>query len=146
MQQLNDSENDLKETLQQVEKLSLDYKEAANKLTISRKKAARQLSQKVTEQIRQLNMPHGKFAIHLDSYKDRSFSSNGLEQVEFQITTNLGQPLQPLSKVASGGELSRISLAIQTLTACKEMTPTLIFDEVDVGIGGKIAEIVGAVY
>jgi DNA repair protein RecN (Recombination protein N) len=143
LKQLNDSENDLKETSQQVEKLSLDYKEAANKLTISREQAARKLSQQVTEQMQQLNMPQGEFAIRLVPLKEKSFSANGLEQIEFLVTTNPGQPLQPLSKVASGGELSRISLAVQTLTAQQEMTPTLIFDEVDVGIGGKVAEIVG---
>jgi DNA repair protein RecN (Recombination protein N) len=143
LQHLNASENDLKEILQQVEKLSLDYKEVANELTISRKQAAQKLSQQVTEQMQQLNMPQGKFAVHLIPLKDNSFNANGLEQVEFLVTTNLGQPLQPLSKVASGGELSRISLVIQTLTARQELTPTLIFDEVDVGIGGKVAEIVG---
>lgn len=143
LQQLNDSENDLKGTLQQVEKLSFDYKKAANKLTISREQAAQKLSQQVTEQMQQLNMPQGEFAIHLIPLKEKGFSTNGLEQVEFLVTTNPGQPLQPLSKIASGGELSRISLAIQTLTAQQEMTPTLIFDEVDVGIGGKVAEIVG---
>jgi len=143
LQRLNDSENDLKETLQHVEKLTLDYKEAANKLTVSREQAAQKLSHQVTKQMQQLNMPQGKFAIHLASLKDGGFSGKGLEQVEFQVTTNLGQPLQLLNKVASGGELSRISLAIQALTAQREMTPTLIFDEVDVGIGGKVAEIVG---
>ncbi|KPJ67434.1 MAG: hypothetical protein AMJ43_04020 [Coxiella sp. DG_40] len=143
LQQLNNSEIDLKETLQQVEKLSLDYKEAANKLTDSRRQAAQKLSQQVTKQMQQLNMPQGEFAIHLIPLKGKSSSANGLEQVEFLVTTNPGQPLQPLSKVASGGELSRISLSIQTLTAQQEVTPTLIFDEVDVGIGGKVAEIVG---
>lgn len=67
----------------------------------------------------------------------------GLEEIEFLIATNTGQPARPLARIASGGELSRISLAIQVVTAQSSTTPTLIFDEVDVGIGGAIAEVVG---
>ena len=69
--------------------------------------------------------------------------ASGLERIEFQVTTNASQPLRPLSKVASGGELSRIGLAIQVIASRSSATPTLIFDEVDVGIGGRVAEIVG---
>lgn len=88
-------------------------------------------------------MPQGKFIIQLIPTVDKQLSSTGQERIEFHVSTNLGQPLQPIGKVVSGGELSRISLAIHVLTAQKEETPTLIFDEVDTGVGGGTAEIVG---
>jgi DNA repair protein RecN (Recombination protein N) len=88
-------------------------------------------------------MPGGRFSIDLAARDEGAFSPHGMEQIEFQVSANPGQPLRPLTKVASGGELSRISLAIQVVTARNVRVPTLIFDEVDVGIGGGIAEMVG---
>ena len=88
-------------------------------------------------------MPRGKFIIQLTDVKSRLVSQLGHEDIEFLVTTNPGQPARPLAKVASGGELSRISLAIQVIIARKALTPTMVFDEVDVGIGGGTAEIVG---
>ena len=75
---------------------------------------------------------------------DRVMSEHGIDQIEFLVSTNYGMPLKSLNKTASGGELSRISLAIQVITSEKSDTPTLVFDEVDVGVGGKVAQIVGA--
>jgi DNA repair protein RecN (Recombination protein N) len=86
-------------------------------------------------------MENGLFQINVDT-TDKA-SKLGLDQVQFQVTANKGQPLQPLAKVASGGELSRISLAIQVASAEVASLPSMIFDEVDVGIGGGIAEVVG---
>ncbi|MEW8458999.1 MAG: DNA repair protein RecN, partial [Candidatus Thiodiazotropha endolucinida] len=88
-------------------------------------------------------MPGGKFKVLLRELQQDQATANGFEQVEFMVSANPGMPLQPLSKVASGGELSRISLAIQVATIRCGSTPTLVFDEVDVGIGGGVAEIVG---
>ncbi len=88
-------------------------------------------------------MPGGKFSIALKPSADGEHPPHGLEQVEFLVSANPGQPLRPLAKVASGGELSRISLAIQVITAQTSRIPTLVFDEVDVGIGGPTAEVVG---
>lgn len=116
---------------------------AANELTNKRKIAATKLNQLVTEKMQLLGMSGGKFAIKLIPNINQSFTANGLERIEFLVSTNPGHPLQPLNKVASGGELSRISLAIQVITAEKKVTPTLIFDEIDTGIGGKTADIVG---
>jgi len=141
LQQLTNAENSLNELQHQITKLTYDYKDAASKLTTSRKIAAKKLSQEITQYMQQLNMLHGKFDIKFIPLNTES--ANGMEQIEFQVTTNPGQPLQPLTKVASGGELSRISLAIQVSFSEQDITPTLIFDEVDVGIGGKTAEIVG---
>jgi DNA repair protein RecN (Recombination protein N) len=123
--------------------LENSYYEIANELTQRRKIAATKLNQLVTTKMQLLGMTGGKFLINLLPSINKNFSASGLERVEFLVSANPGQPLQPLSKVASGGELSRISLAIQVITAEKEVTPTLIFDEIDAGIGGRIADIVG---
>jgi DNA repair protein RecN (Recombination protein N) len=118
------------------------YKISAQKLTQSRIKASKKLSPLVTASMHRLGMPGGRFDIQFESLAEQ-FSAQGLERLEFMVSANPGQPLQALSKVASGGELSRISLAIQVITAQTEVTPTLVFDEVDVGIGGSTAAIVG---
>ena len=91
----------------------------------------------------ELGMKGGKFEIKLSALDPDNFTRYGLEIVEFTVTANQGQPLAALSKVASGGELSRISLAIQVILAKQAHIPTLIFDEVDVGIGGSVADVVG---
>jgi DNA repair protein RecN (Recombination protein N) len=119
------------------------YLEAANELSLKRKLAATKLNQLVTAKMQVLGMVGGKFTINFLPNTNKDFGANGLERIEFLVSANPGQPLQPLNKVASGGELSRISLAIQVITAEKEVTPTLIFDEIDAGIGGKTADIVG---
>ena len=124
-----------------LEKITADYNQHTQKLSEQRKKAALKLNKIISEKMQLLNMPGGKFAVN---FTERSTPHpNGLEAIEFWVSANPGHPLQPLAKVASGGELSRISLAIQVATAKNQVTPTLIFDEVDVGIGGKTAAIVG---
>lgn len=120
-----------------------EYQKYAKKLSQQRKSAASKLAVSITEQMRKLGMPQGELDIQLQPYHANQFSENGLETVEFMVSANPGHPLQPLSKVVSGGELSRISLAIQVITAQSHATPTLMFDEVDVGIGGGIAQVVG---
>ncbi len=119
------------------------YRKLADKLSRSRQKAANALSRAVTESMQTLGMEGGKFAVQLSHSEDARPTATGLEQVEFRVSANPGQPAKPLAKVASGGELSRISLAIQVITAENSRIPTLIFDEVDVGIGGRVAEIIG---
>ena len=123
--------------------LLMEHQKQAEKLSVKRSKAARKLERQVTERIALLGMPKGKFTIHLGEIKGRLVSPQGHEEIEFLVTTNPGQPARPLVKVASGGELSRISLAIQVIIAQTAHTPALVFDEVDVGIGGGTAEIVG---
>lgn len=117
------------------------YQKVAGELTASRQQAANALEQVVTEGMQVLGMPNGIFDIAIQNAD--SASAKGMDKVTFNVTANKGQPLQPLAKVASGGELSRISLAIQVATAEVASLPTLIFDEVDVGIGGGTAEVVG---
>ena len=116
---------------------------AALKLNKGRHKAANKLNTLITEYLEQLGMSGGKFAVDFESLNEQRYTSEGTERVSFLVTGNPGQPLQPLSKVASGGELSRISLAIQVVTVTGSSIPCLIFDEVDVGIGGGTAEVVG---
>jgi len=119
------------------------YQEKARELSDLRHRAAPELAHSVEHEIQRLGMPGGRFNIELKENVDKELSPHGLEQVELLVSANPGQPLKALAKVASGGELSRISLAIQVITAQTSRIPTLVFDEVDVGIGGPTAEIVG---
>jgi len=116
------------------------FEEAAAKLSVLRQPAAAALSAEITEAMQTLAMPGGRFEVALECCEP---SSAGVEEVEFRVAANPGQALRSMAKVASGGELSRIGLAIQVMTSRASDTPTLIFDEVDVGIGGRVAEIVG---
>ena len=118
-----------------------DYLAHAEKLSTGRKKAATEMGKAVSEIMRQLALSSGRFEVALMPVADGAVY--GLEQIEFRIGGLAGNEAKPMAKVASGGELSRISLAIQVLTSRSASVPTLIFDEVDVGIGGGVAEIVG---
>jgi DNA repair protein RecN (Recombination protein N) len=118
------------------------YDGLAARLSAERGKAATKLGREVSSAMRELAMAGGRFDVELRPLL-REGSAWGNEQIEFLVTTNPGVDLRPLSKVASGGELSRISLAIQVITSRAAAVPTLIFDEVDAGIGGAVAEIVG---
>lgn len=118
-----------------------DYLARAEALTKGRKKAAAALGKAVTEAMQQLAMPGGCFEVALEKLPEGA--AHGLESVEFRVSAHAGQPVGPLSRVASGGELSRIGLAIQVIASAAGNVPTLVFDEVDVGIGGGVAEIVG---
>ncbi|AZQ09712.1 DNA repair protein RecN [Shewanella khirikhana] len=139
---LDSDEAQLDELKQQVITSREAYLNHAQKLSQSRSRYAKELDKLVTASIQELNMPKGKFTIEV-SFNDKMLSPSGSDSVEFLVTTNPGQPLSPLAKVASGGELSRIGLGIQVITAKKVSTPTLIFDEVDVGISGPTAAVVG---
>ena len=114
----------------------------AKQLHESRSQAAEKLAQQVTDSIKGLAMENAEFFIDVNSDLTK-VASNGADNIVFTLRSNLGQQAQPLAKVASGGELSRISLAIQVLTSDQSAIPTLIFDEVDVGISGKTASVVG---
>jgi DNA repair protein RecN (Recombination protein N) len=119
------------------------YMKLANALSKERHTAADRLSTAVTEAMRSLGMPGGEFEVHLEPLNETDARAHGLDAIEFQITANPGQPMLPLSKVASGGELSRMSLAIQVIASDGSAIPTMVFDEVDSGVGGGIAEMVG---
>ncbi len=120
-----------------------NYLAQAGQLSALRQQAAAILSDKISRSMHELSMANARFNIHIQPLNTEQASANGIDNIEFQVSTNPGQPLQALHKVASGGELSRISLAIQVILADKITTPTLIFDEVDVGISGPVAAGVG---
>jgi DNA repair protein RecN (Recombination protein N) len=117
------------------------YVAVGRTLSGKRKRAGKDLSNKVTDAMQTLAMAGGRFEAALEELPEGG--AHGLEQVEFQVASHPGASLRPLAKVASGGELSRLSLAIQTVTSEVAEVPVLIFDEVDSGIGGRVAEIVG---
>ncbi len=124
-----------------------DYQKSARVISKNRNAAATQLSTGVTDLMQELGMAGGALEIRLIPNNagggEDELSRRGAEGVEFMVSANPGQPLQPMGKVASGGELSRISLAINVVLAADAPTSTLIFDEVDVGIGGRVADVVG---
>ena len=140
---LDDTDSHLAELDQQVTENRDDYLKLANRLGQSRRKAANRLAEQVSEGMHSLGMPGGILKVEVGHLPEEKASAHGLDRVELLVSANPGQPPKPLVKVASGGELSRISLAIQVATASCTQVPTLIFDEVDVGIGGGTAEIVG---
>lgn len=123
-------------------RLAADYCKTAATLTEKRKEAAEDLCRRITEQLQELGMAKAAFGI-VFLPEDGKLHANGNDDVEFMLSANKGEPLKPLSKVASGGELSRVMLAIKTVCAGADGTPTLIFDEVDTGISGRTAVIVG---
>lgn len=137
----NDRLEQLQHELLAIEK---EYNQAATRLALSRKQAAAKLSIKIIEKLKTLEMPNATFEIKSEPLKHNNPTPYGKEAIHFTVTTNPGQPLGLLKKIASGGELSRISLAIQVITAQQMATPTLIMDEVDVGISGKTAATVGS--
>jgi DNA repair protein RecN (Recombination protein N) len=132
--------SDIEGLRKQEEKLKAAYMDVAGRLSATRARAARQLGEAVTKAMQELNMTGGRFAVALTAGEP---GAHGLEQVEFLVAGHAGVAARPLAKVASGGELARISLAISVITSNATTTPTLIFDEVDSGIGGGVAEVVG---
>ncbi len=143
LQALATSDERLNQLTAKLNLIEKNYHETAKKLSQSRLKASKKLSEEITTTIRELALPHAEFRVSLNTDQGTTLSPHGLEKVTFEIKTNPDQSLQPLAKVASGGELSRISLAIHIATAEQHTIPTLIFDEVDVGISGGTAEVVG---
>jgi DNA repair protein RecN (Recombination protein N) len=119
------------------------YRESAGALSAARRGAAKKLGAAVTGLMRQLGMPGGRFEVALEANGDGEPAAAGNDRVEFLVSANPGQPVKPVAKVASGGELSRISLAVQVAAAARHARSCMIFDEVDAGIGGGVAEIVG---
>ncbi|MFT5571547.1 MAG: DNA repair protein RecN (Recombination protein N) [Cryomorphaceae bacterium] len=141
-----ESEHSQPELLEkQLGELTFKYHKIANSISAKRQEVASQLSELITAQMQDLGMKGGYLEIQVEAQisDDILVSEHGIDHIEFMVSTNYGMPLKAMHKTASGGELSRISLAIQVITSEKSDTPTLVFDEVDVGVGGKIAQIVG---
>lgn len=119
------------------------YRDAAVQLTAARRAAATALDQRVSELMQGLGMRGGVFQTRVEAHDPIEHSENGNDEIEFLVSANPGQPPRPLAKVASGGELSRISLALQVAAVDAAHLPCLVFDEVDAGVGGAVAEMVG---
>lgn len=149
-QQLAEQLNDLEHVEERGEELrrsaddaSATYRQSANRLSAGRKKAAKAFSVAVTEAMSGLGMPGGIFEVRVSPRDVTDPRAFGMDEIEFLISANPGQKTMPLSKVASGGELSRMSLAIQVIASDGSAIPTMVFDEVDSGVGGGVAEMVG---
>ena len=142
VEQLTQSDQIIVELEKKKVEIIKDYEKNTKTLSTRREKAAKQLSTEITQMMQELGMLGGQFKIALQK-SDVLIHPTGRETLQFLIATNPGQALHDLSQVISGGELSRLSLMMQVLTAQQNNTPTLIFDEVDVGICGKTADLVG---
>ena len=126
--------NELKEELKNITK---ELKEKGNVLTQRRENAAKVLEENIEKSLHELNMEKSKFKVNIEN--NGTFYDNGMDKVEFLISTNPGEPLKPLVKIASGGELSRVMLAIKSILADSDGVDTMIFDEIDTGVSGKAA-------
>lgn len=141
LQRLQDSEGRFAQLQQEYKQQVQQFELAAQKLRTSRQLYAKKLANEISTSIQQLGMPKGR--VEIDITPLEKMQPHGLDKVEYKVCTNPGMLPDTLAKIASGGELSRISLAIQMITAQRGATPTLLFDEVDVGIGGATAALVG---
>lgn len=137
---LQNFEDNLNKLLKKIEEKEAEALVLANKISQKRKKTSEILEKKVEEEVNKLNIKDAKFKIEI---KEKELSFDGIDKIEFLIAPNLGQDLMPMAKVASGGEMSRIMLGFKSIIAEKDNIPTLVFDEIDTGISGKTAQIVG---
>ena len=119
------------------------FEAACSKLSAARRRAGKELGERISTLMQTLGMPGGKFQVDVQTLSKEAATQHGADEIEFLVSANPGQPPRSLAKIASGGELSRISLAIQVAAAQNEAQPCLVFDEVDAGVGGGVAEIVG---
>jgi DNA repair protein RecN (Recombination protein N) len=140
--ELERAESDLSQLRKEQATALENYRTLAQQLTARRATAGRALAKDITARMQTLGMAGGRFQVEITPLASTEPAPHGVDQIEFRVTANPGQPLRPLAKVASGGELSRLSLAVQVSCAARE-TRCMVFDEVDSGIGGAVAEIVG---
>ncbi len=140
---LSHAEERGRELERQAEAMKSEFLKRAKALSNGRRKASGSFAAAVTEAMKSLGMPGGVFEVSLTAIDESSARSWGLDEIDFLISANPGQPTQPLAKIASGGELSRMSLAIQVIASDGSAIPTMVFDEIDSGVGGGVAEMVG---
>ncbi len=142
LQGLQNLKEDASTLENEIHELLTTLREQSSNLSSERKKVAKKLDEAISKELRELGMNRAEFKTSFENKYDDSISSNGSDRVEFMLSVNAGQPLRPLVKIASGGELSRVMLAIQTILTT-DVVETLVFDEVDTGVSGRIAETVG---
>ncbi len=138
---LLNNEKAIEETMEKISKIEKELTAYCNRLTAIRKEISKKLEDRITEELAELNMQNVVFKINFDEHE--YFTPTGLDKIEFLISTNKGEELKPLSKIISGGEMSRIMLAFKKILSSYDNIPTLIFDEIDTGISGRTAQIVG---
>jgi DNA repair protein RecN (Recombination protein N) len=147
LKQLEGAEERLVSLGEEIRAVDAELWDRAGHLSRGRGKAAKQLAQQVVGELRQLGMTRADFRVEITKIEGEdprgSLRPTGLEEAEFLFAPNLGEGFRPLGKIASGGELSRTMLALKHILASADRTPTLIFDEVDAGVGGRMAEVVG---
>jgi DNA repair protein RecN (Recombination protein N) len=141
--ELSDAEAAGAQLAQEAEAARAAWLDKASELSDARKKAAKKLAARVTDAMQGLGMPGGAFEVAIERRGEDDARAHGLDDIEYLISANPGQAPMPLAKVASGGELSRMSLAIQVRLSDGSAIPTMVFDEVDAGVGGGVAEMVG---
>ncbi|WP_279230306.1 DNA repair protein RecN [Thermohalobacter berrensis] len=141
LQILENSKEEIQKINKEIKKNEDKLSKLCNELTKERRIIGNNIEKNITEELKKLNMKDIKFKVKYDKYD--YFTENGLDKIEFYISPNPGEPLKPLSKIASGGEMSRIMLAFKSILAEVDEIPCLIFDEIDTGISGKTAQIVG---
>lgn len=137
MEEAADSNSDLEERLK---KAAADLQEIGSQLSQVRQQAAHELSKRVHQQLKELYMAKAEFTVHFVNQAGATFTPTGIDDVEFYIRTNPGESMGPLAKIASGGELSRVMLALKTIFAQNEGVTSIIFDEVDTGVSGRVAQ------
>lgn len=144
LEQIEDREGQLEKLNEAVKKLSIELLQKGKVLTQKRKQAAKQLEKAIHEQLNELYMEKVKFSVRFEEIPEdrliKRASEDGLDEAEFYIATNVGEPLKPLAKVASGGELSRMMLAMKTIFSSTQGITSIIFDEVDTGVSGRVAQ------
>ena len=140
IENLDEINNKLKKEQKEIENKML---ELSKEMNLVRCKKSKELSQKINKELSELEMPNAKFNANVRYSEENKFNKNGLNDVEFLIATNIGEEEKPLIKIASGGEMSRIMLAIKSVLAEVDKVPVLIFDEIDTGISGKTSKVVG---
>jgi len=138
---LTNLENELKILDEKLNNLEKNIISKSNKLTKYRQNVAKELEENIQKQLLFLNMENVNFVVNFN--KRQTISRNGIDEIEFLISTNLGEKLKPLSKIISGGEMSRIMLALKAIFADRDNIPSLVFDEIDTGISGRTAQLVG---
>jgi len=130
----------MEETIGEVERLQEELARQAGKLSGERKIAGAKLKKKMEQELKELGMGKTRFDVEINQGE---IKSSGMDEIRFLVAPNVGEDLKPINQIASGGEISRIMLALKTILARADQIPTLIFDEIDVAIGGKIAQVVG---
>lgn len=144
LEQLRSSDEQLVELRQRIVQQQAELAQCARQLSLKRSEAAKRMTKVVRQELEALKMGQTVFEIHvLADSGELAFGPNGIDQVEFRLSTNVGEPAQAISKIASGGELSRVMLALKTVLAEQDHVPVLIFDEIDTGVGGAVAAAIG---